>query len=65
MPDETTIESLASDVHDIFANIEYKEALKEKKLAAQKALEARRRIEALQEERELEKYLADFTCDIE
>lgn len=60
MSDETIIESIASDVHDIFATLEYKEVLDEKKLAAQKALETRRRIEALKEERELKKYLADF-----
>ena len=63
MSDEIIIDDIKGDVHDILANIEYREALSEKKKAAQKALEARRRIEALQEERELEKYLADFEYD--
>ena len=61
MSDENNIDSLQEQLHDIVADLDHESQAIDKQEADRRALEARRRIEALREERQLEKDLADFS----
>ncbi len=65
MSDENNIDSLQEQLHDIVADLEQANQESDKQAADRRALEARRRIEALKEERQLEKDLADFSYDLD
>lgn len=65
MSDENNIDSLQEQLHDIVADLDHADQASDKQEADRRALEARRRIEALKEERQLEKDLADFSYDFD
>lgn len=65
MSDENNIDSLQEQLHDIVADLDHADQASDKQEADRRALEARRRIEALREERQLEKDLADFAYDFD
>ena len=65
MSDENNIDSLQEQLHDIVADLDHESQAIDKQEADRRALEARRRIEALKEERQLEKDLADFSYDFD
>ena len=65
MSDENNIDSLQEQLHDIVADLDHANQANDKQEAERRALEARRRIEALTEERQLEKDLADYAYDFD
>ena len=65
MSDENNIDSLQEQLHDIVADLDHASQASDKQEADRRALEARRRIEALREERQLEKDLADYSYDFD
>lgn len=65
MSDENNIDSLQEQLHDIAADLDHANQASEKQEADRRALEARRRIEALREDRQLEKDLADYSYDFD
>ena len=65
MSDENNIDSLQEQLHDIVADLDHESQAIDKQEADRRALEARRRIEALREERQLEKDLADYSYDFD
>lgn len=65
MSDENNTDSLQEQLHDIVADLDHADQASDKQEADRRALEARRRIEALREERQLEKDLADYAYDFD